>query len=412
MAVTGGVREARREASEAAIVAAAWDLFSRVGPDGASLREVGAAAGCTHALVARYHGSKDGLVGAIATRLATRTDQVVGRAVATARPLRELLGAARAHRAGTRLLVRSALGDLPPRGFPACLHVDWLLTQVRAAGAADRDGPDRRDRLCAYAAASLLLGFVTFEDFLVAATGLGRLPARRRDAAVAAAARHVLRVAAATDPRLAPRDLSAARSLTDPGPGTPAGPRESLLGSAVELFAERGPAAVSVRAVARHAGVNQGLIYRHFGSKDALLAEAIETGSSGLFPAALAESGFDFDAMSWLLHHASPAPRLIARTLVDGIEITSVRRRFPVLRRLLDDYGDLPTGAGPGDLSDPRVAIVATGALAMGSVVWGPHLRPALGLRERDGIEAAIADLARALAAAPLHATTARGGPS
>ncbi|MEZ5144312.1 MAG: helix-turn-helix domain-containing protein [Acidimicrobiales bacterium] len=157
-----------------------------------------------------------------------------------------------------------------------------------------------------------------------------------------------------------------------------------------------------MRDVARHAGVNQGLIYRHFGSKEALLAEAIEQGLARLFPAALAAEGFDFDEVSWLLHHGSPGPRLIARTLVDDIDIATVRRRYPVLRRLLEAYDHVPSGAGPGDLSDPRVAVTATGAMALGSAVWGAHLRPVLGLSERDGIEAAVADLARLLVAVPL----------
>jgi AcrR family transcriptional regulator len=403
MVVPGRVRDEQRAASEAAILDAAQDLFARSGPDGASLRDVGAAAGCTHALVARYHGSKDDLVGAVASQVATRVDQIVDHATATADdPVLELLGAARSDRACLQLLVRSALGDLPPRGFPSCLHVDRLLRQTAPAPTARVGGvgPDRRSRLCAYAAASLLLGFVTFEGFLVAATRLGPLAPRRRDAAVAAAARHLLAVATSPEPVLVPRDLSAARALIAPvDPSPPA--RDALLRSAIELFAERGPASVSVRDIARRAGVNQGLIYRHFGSKAALLSEALERGVSGLFPAALAADGFDFDAMSWLLHHASPGPRLIARTLVDDVDIATVRRQFPVLRRLLDAYDEVPSGAGPGDLSDPRIAITAAAGMALGSAVWGDHLRPALGLRERDGIESAIADLARLLVAAP-----------
>jgi AcrR family transcriptional regulator len=162
---------------------------------------------------------------------------------------------------------------------------------------------------------------------------------------------------------------------------------------------------VSVRDIARHAGANQGLIYRHFGSKDALLAVAIEQGSSDLFPAALADEGFDFDAVSWLVHHRSRAARLIARTLVDDVDIRTVRRRFPVLRRLIDDFDDVPTGAGPGDLSDPRVAVAAAASLVLGSAVWGRHVGPTLGLR--DGIESAVSDLARLLVAEPLALQTA-----
>jgi len=109
--------------------------------------------------------------------------------------------------------------------------------------------------------------------------------------------------------------------------------------------------------------------------------------------------------MSWLLHRRSQAPRLIARTLVDDVDIRAVRRQFPVLRRLLDAYDEVPTGAGPADLSDPRVAVVATAGMALGSAIWGDHLRRALGLGERDGIESAIADLARLLVTAPVSAT-------
>lgn len=84
--------------------------------------------------------------------------------------------------------------------------------------------------------------------------------------------------------------------------------RDALLAAALELFAERGPAAVSLREVAARAGTNLGLIHRHIGSKRDLVAEVLEVGSTELMPAALAVQGFDFDAASQLLHHSSFAP--------------------------------------------------------------------------------------------------------
>jgi AcrR family transcriptional regulator len=392
----GGVRAEQRAASEAAILDAAWELFARRGPDGASLRDVAAAAGCTHALVTRYYGSKQGLAEAVADLLARRVELAVTDAlVVSDDPLLELVHAARRHRRTSQLLIRSALGDLPARGVPECFHLDEVL-------ACPSGLDERRTRLCAYAAGSVVMGFVTFEEFLVAATRLRSLAPRRRDLAVAAAAHQLLALAPAASPELAVRELvapgRAAPVDTTPVPTS----RDALLGSAIELFAQRGPASVSVRDIAAHAGINQGLIHRHFGSKAALLAEVLEQGSSGMFPAALSDQGFDFDAMSWLLHHESPAPRLIARTLVDGIDISSVRRQFPILRRLVDDFDGVPSGAGPGDLSDPRVAVVATAAMALGSAIWGEQLRTALGLGPGDGVEAAIADLARFLVSRPL----------
>lgn len=396
MTSRGGVRAEQRAASEAAILDAAWVLFARRGPDGASLRDVAAAAGCTHALVTRYYGSKQGLADAVAERLARRVEATVAGVLAgDGEPLVELLHRVRCDRAAVQLLVRTALGDLPARGLPECFHAAEVLDTGRGAG-------DRRSRLCAYAAGCVVLGFVTFEDFLVTATRSGRLSVGRRDAAIAAAAHELLALAALPTPELAPRELPVVTStLATEGDSTP-GARDALLSSAIELFAERGPESVSVRDIARHAEVNQGLIHRHFGSKAALLTEAIEQGSSGMFPAALAAEGFDYDAMSWLLHHASPAPRLLARTLVDGIDISTVRRQFPILRRLLDDVGAVASGAGSGDLSDARVAVIATAAMALGSVIWGEQLRAALGLAADDGIEASIADLARFLMSRPV----------
>lgn len=405
---TPGVQE--RTDSQSAILDAAYELFARFGPDGASLRAIGEAAGYTHALVVRHYGTKDGLVDAVATRMATVVDGGVDGITTTSdQPVAELLHAARTHRASSQLLIRSALGDLPHEGFPACLHIGWLQARANRQPPRARAAiPERRRRVAAYAAACVMLGFVTFEDFVVAATGLGALSPRRRDRAVAGAVDRMLQIGGTDERRLEPRDLSSLPSVTaaaaedDDRPTTG---RDALLSSAIELFAARGPASVSVRDIARHAGANQGLIYRHFGSKDALLAVAIEQGSSVLFPAALADDAFDFDTVSWLVHHRSPAARLIARTLVDDVDIRTVRRRFPILRRLIDEFDHVPTGAGPGDLSDPRIAVAAAASLVLGSAVWGEHVGPALGLR--DGIESAVSDLARLLVAEPLASQTA-----
>lgn len=381
-----------RAASEAAILDAACDQFADSGPDGAPLRDVAEQAGCTHALIIRYFGSKQALEEAVASRLAERVDARVRSALDDSEdPLRELLAAARADRRSVRLLVRTALGDLPRRDFPSCLHVDELFPA----------GSDRRSRWCVYGAASLVLGFLTFEDLLIVSTGLSALSAARRDDAIVGAARRLLEVPQRDEPCLARRELAVTRALAEPTSAVIQSSRDALLSSAIELFARRGPSSVSVRDIAQHAGANQALIHRHFGSKDALLAAAIEVGNSGMYLAGLSAVGLDFDGMSWLLHNASPAPRLIARTLVDGIDISTVRRSFPILRRLVDDFEHVPSGAGPGDLSDPRVAVLSATAMAHGSVIWGEHLLRALGLRAGDGRDAAIADLARLLMAQP-----------
>jgi AcrR family transcriptional regulator len=56
------------------------------------------------------------------------------------------------------------------------------------------------------------------------------------------------------------------------------GTKDRVLASARDLFVERGPGAVSMRAVARQAGVTAMAIYRHFENRPALLQAVLEQG--------------------------------------------------------------------------------------------------------------------------------------
>ncbi|MDZ7732731.1 MAG: helix-turn-helix domain-containing protein [Acidimicrobiia bacterium] len=55
-----------------------------------------------------------------------------------------------------------------------------------------------------------------------------------------------------------------------------------MLDAAIVLFSSRGPAAVALRDVATEAGVNYGLIHRHFGTKDALVTRVVDDLSAAL----------------------------------------------------------------------------------------------------------------------------------
>jgi AcrR family transcriptional regulator len=400
--VPTGIRDLQRAATEAALLEAAWQRYAGTGPDGSSLREVAEEAGCNHALVARYFRSKDGLSAAVLERLDRCIETAADAALTHADdPVVALLGSARRDRPCVQLTVRTALGDFGDRPCPAARHV--LRVLAAATDGTPRRRSTLRSRLCAYGAASLVLGWLTYEDFVAAGTRLGPVGARRRDRAIAAAAGVVLRVADGTGPRLRGR-LRLDPSRMRPEPPATRSSEQALIEAAVELFALRGPASVSVRDVGRRAGVNQGLIYRHFGSKQALVAAAFELGSSDLFPAALAPDGFDIDTVVHQVHHGARAPRLIARILADDVDITTVRKRFPILRRLLDAYPRVPTGAATAGPVDPRIAVAAVTCLAMGSAVYGRDLLTALDLPADGSVEFAVANLCRVLLAEPLRA--------
>jgi len=390
MTASRPTRADQRAASKAALLDAAVELYAQRGPDGVSLRQVAQSVGLTHALVAQYFGSKEGLVSAVEGRLAAEL-RTVSDAIdwSTTNACCQVLAEARKRPTFVRLLVRSGLGDLDGAIVPA---------EIAERSAPTSNG-DRRGRICGYASTSVLLGWLSWEGFLVSGLGLGRMSGRSRDEAIAAAASAVRQLATLPTPSLEPRQLTSG----NPAPAAPPArsAREALLAAAVELFAEHGPASVSIRDIARYAGVNHGLVHRHFGSKVDLLAEAIEVGSGSLQSGAFAPGGFDIDGAVHAMHHGSPSARTIARLLVDAVAVGRVRPRYPVLDGLVGLLRQLPADERPPGLSEPRLAAAAAVSLVVGSVIWGPGLRDAFGIAHDKPLESAIADIGRWLLGAP-----------
>lgn len=382
----------QRAASRTAILDAAISAYGDAGPNGVSLRAVAGAAGVTHPLILQYFDSKDGLIAAVGDRLTAQvTSEIEAAGSCDTESFSRLLRAARAEPSMTKLLIRSALGDMDPDGFPECLGGPWP-PPVASAG----DDADRRARTCQYAASSLLLGWLTFDGFMTSAVRLGDMSERRRDHAIAAVAAHLWALAATDEPPLE----SGRNAIVEPvaqGISRTAerSTRDTLLASAVQLFAQHGPASVSIRDVARGAGLNHGLLHRHFGSKDALIAEAIEVGVGSLMPGALAPGGFDIDQVVQVMHDDPIPARLIARTVVDDIDMGSVRARYPVMDSLIELARRAPAESRAPGLADPRIAAVATASMVGGSVIWGSSLRTVSGFH--DDARSPLAELSRHL---------------
>src|SRR6185312_15082521 len=60
--------------------------------------------------------------------------------------------------------------------------------------------------------------------------------------------------------------------------------RDQLLDAAARLYAEAGYRGATTRRIAVQAGVNEITLFRHFGSKDALIREAVSRAESSLGP--------------------------------------------------------------------------------------------------------------------------------
>jgi TetR/AcrR family transcriptional regulator, repressor for neighboring sulfatase len=158
----------------------------------------------------------------------------------------------------------------------------------------------------------------------------------------------------------------------------------AVLLAASELFAEKGPAATSIREVAARAGVNHGLLHRHFGSKRQLLAATLQYLADSA--AELRESGASAEQLEAVYEFQA---RVMVRSTLDGFPVEELQQRFPGMERFLEQVRALH--------SDDRTArlLAAHGmALQVGWGLFGPTLRVAFGLQDLDDAEirAAVAD--------------------
>lgn len=167
----------------------------------------------------------------------------------------------------------------------------------------------------------------------------------------------------------------------------------AVLQAAGELFAEKGPAATSIREVAARAGVNHGLLHRHFGSKRQLLAATLQNLADTA--AELREAGTSIAESEAAYEHQA---RVMVRSTLDGFPVEELQQRFPGMEAFLDQVR-----AGQSDDRTARLLAAHGMALQIGWGLLGPILRVAFGLQDLDDTEirAAVAEQIGKIVTAP-----------
>ncbi len=182
--------------------------------------------------------------------------------------------------------------------------------------------------------------------------------------------------------------------------------REQILRAAAQLFAERGSRSVGVDDVGAAVGVTGPAIYRHFASKDAMLAEMLlriserlQAGGAAVVAAAGADPAVQLDALiAFQVDFALDNPALITvqdrdlGVLVDA-DAAQVRR---LQRRYVEEWvavlGRLDPAAGTHSCRARAHAV-------FGLINSTPHSAGAL---PRPQMAALLTRMAQAAATAPL----------
>lgn len=195
-----------------------------------------------------------------------------------------------------------------------------------------------------------------------------------------------------------------------------AGVHEQLLTAALKVFAATGTRGATTRRIAQEAGVNEVTLFRHFGSKEALIRQAVSSTNEGVMLVRLPEHPVDpeRELLTWARLHYQflfsirSFIRIGMAEFVEHPEVTRAACQFPV--RIANDLHDYLTrlraeGLAGGDWNARAAASMLMGALfadAMGRDVM-PARYP---YSQRDAVTHYVSMFLRAIGVAATAAST------
>lgn len=155
---------------------------------------------------------------------------------------------------------------------------------------------------------------------------------------------------------------------------------ESIIDATLSLWSAQGPAALTMRGIAARAGVNYGLVHRHFGTKEAVIRAAMEqvVMRSREF---VRDSQDMRQAIDEVLPRSTGAhARLLAWATLQYVLDDVLPENDVFLERLRELGLDL-------DTDDPDESVARAGsviAMLYGWRLFGPYLARGLGLEHLD----------------------------
>ncbi|MHC4829403.1 MAG: TetR/AcrR family transcriptional regulator [Planctomycetota bacterium] len=157
--------------------------------------------------------------------------------------------------------------------------------------------------------------------------------------------------------------------------------KQALIQAAIRLLGDRSVSSLSVREIAREAGVNHGLVHRYFGSKDGLIRAAVRHANQRF---RLGDSqGLTMHALQQLIAQPQIA-RLVARCCLDGPQdvLAEAAPSEDQLEEMLAPIEGTLATLGLAGLVDPPVLNAICVSAMLGWFTFRPLLDRGYGLPE------------------------------
>jgi AcrR family transcriptional regulator len=162
--------------------------------------------------------------------------------------------------------------------------------------------------------------------------------------------------------------------------------KEAVLDATEKLLNEYSPNEITVRQIAKIAGINHALIHRHFGTKDNVIMEVHERMALKMDSAI---SHIDrLDGNAGLLFRTSEQNRsrriLLTRAMIAGVDPHLMQHQFPVMRRLVDLVKKKKSETENPTKYDAEILASFFSAMVMGWFLYEPFFLAATNLEDRD----------------------------
>ena len=143
--------------------------------------------------------------------------------------------------------------------------------------------------------------------------------------------------------------------------------RKSIMDATEKLLLKRGPSEISVREIAHAAKVKHPIIYRHFGSKNALImaVHSRELGNVAEIVSKIEKLEGNIGPMFETFEKDRWRQVALARAMIDGVDPHLLQNMFPVMHHVVKLLKKRISESGRENRHEPEELAVALGGMAM-----------------------------------------------